>query len=243
MSSILYFYHQDSNQMMGVALLLWASSNRQTTLYFSTLKTVNSRLFSRTNIITSIAGVKRLSLNTCLQKTKQTKKTKILDCLSEYLLLTVLHAETTACRCRILYCLKWSQHVVLWGKITTFVPDNIFSNPPNPPVCPALHAADLSGSEGYIKSSEIQNVKTVDSELRNANGSTGAGFKVHVCWYSKGVRSVYSVWKQIQSGGITLRDHTGFKKKKKANGKWDFINTSNADQPQPDTISFRPGCM
>lgn len=63
-------------------------------------------------------------------KTKQTKKTKILDCLSEYLLLTVLHAETTACRCRILYCLKWSQHVVPWGKITTFVPDNIFSNPP-----------------------------------------------------------------------------------------------------------------
>lgn len=107
MSSILYFYHQDSNQMMGVALLLWASSNRQTTLlYFSTLKTVNSRLFSHTNIITSIAGVKRLSLNTCLQKTKQTKKPKILDCLSEYLLLTVLHAETTACRCRILYCLK-----------------------------------------------------------------------------------------------------------------------------------------
>lgn len=44
-----------------------------------------------------------------------------------------------------------------------------------------------------IKSSEIQNVKTVDSELRNANGSTGAGFKVHVCWYSKGVCSVYSV--------------------------------------------------
>lgn len=58
------------------------------------------------------------------------KKPKILDCLSEYLLLTVLHAETTACRCRILYCLKWSQHVVPWGKITTFVPDNIFSNPP-----------------------------------------------------------------------------------------------------------------
>lgn len=152
-------------------------------------------------------------MRVCKNKTNK-KKPKILDCLSEYLLLTVLHAETTACRCRILYCLKWSQHVVLWGKITTFVPDNIFSNPPNPPVCPALHAADLSGSEGYIKSSEIQNVKTVDSELRNANGSTGAGFKVHVCWYSKGVRSVYSVWKQIQSGGITLRDHTGFKKKK-----------------------------
>lgn len=76
MSSILYFYHQDSNQMMGVALLLWASSNRQTTLlYFSTLKTVNSRLFSHTNIITSIAGVKWLSLNTCLQKQNKQKKT------------------------------------------------------------------------------------------------------------------------------------------------------------------------
>lgn len=76
MSSILYFYHQDSNQMMGVALLLWASSNRQTTLlYFSTLKTVNSRLFSHTNIITSIAGVKRLSLNACLQKQNKQKKT------------------------------------------------------------------------------------------------------------------------------------------------------------------------
>lgn len=76
MSSILYFYHQGSNQMMGVALLLWASSNRQTTLlYFSTLKTVNSRLFSHTNIITSIAGVKRLSLNACLQKQNKQKKT------------------------------------------------------------------------------------------------------------------------------------------------------------------------
>lgn len=76
MSGILCFYHQDSNQMMGVALLLWASSNRQTTLlYFSTLKTVNSRLFSRTNIITSIAGVKRLSLNACLQKQNKQKKT------------------------------------------------------------------------------------------------------------------------------------------------------------------------
>lgn len=76
MSSILYFYHQDSNQMMGVALLLWASSNRQTTLlYFSTLKTVNSRLFSHTNIITSIAGVKWLSLNACLQKQNKQKKT------------------------------------------------------------------------------------------------------------------------------------------------------------------------
>lgn len=76
MSGILCFYHQDSNQMMGVALLLWASSNRQTTLlYFSTLKTVNSRLFSHTNIITSIAGVKWLSLNTCLQKQNKQKKT------------------------------------------------------------------------------------------------------------------------------------------------------------------------
>lgn len=60
-----------------------------------------------------------------------------------------------------------------------------------------------------INSSEIQNVKTVDSELRNANGSTGAGFKVHVFWYSKGVCSVCSIWKQIQSGGITLQDHAG----------------------------------
>lgn len=79
MSGILCFYHQDSNQMMGVALLLWASSNRQTTLlYFSTLKTVNSRLFSHTNIITSIAGVKWLSLNACLQKQNKQKKLKSL---------------------------------------------------------------------------------------------------------------------------------------------------------------------